>query len=103
MLDNKHLKECILISLIVSALISGSLINLPALAQEDSATSSANLPGSSTNPLGAGPDANNLIEKEKSGQVSPEQVKPPLDDCAEGTKPSKKKCVKKQSSTKPQK
>ena len=68
------MKNYMTISLAISSIVlAGVISSSSAYAQNDS----ANLPGSSTNPVVEQPDPNKVIQKEKI----PEQIKPMEDEC----------------------
>jgi hypothetical protein len=110
------MKHYMVLFLVFSWVVLGDiLMNSPTLAQidpathEDPATSSANRPGSSTNPIIEPADPNEVIQKEKSGEVVPEKIKRPDDLCdneinnskMKGQPLPKKNCIKNNHSIKP--
>lgn len=96
------MKNYIVLSLIVLLVIlGGSFLNYGLYAQEGF----KNLPDTSEHP-----DPNKVIKKGQSGQIIPEKIEPPLDECAneksngklKDNKFSKKNCLRKNGETKPE-
>lgn len=93
------MKNYIALSLVIIFLILGGIRSNPiAFAEEDSA-----------NPITEAHDPNKIIQKEKSGEIVPEKIDPPMDECAEvsnkdklnGANNSKTHCIKKDKKIRP--